>query len=143
MISIYIKPYGLDNLVVRSQYGEILQSDGWGNDWTGYPFHVNSGETYTIKATGYKTQIIVPETEGTTYTLVEGEDEDEDEALEISKLSNGTDTFSFADTFARESKEDKGNKVTSLSVSSTDTQYPSAKCVYDLVGDIETLINAL
>lgn len=27
-------------------------------------------------------------------------------------------------------KEDKGNKVTSLSASSTDTQYPSAKCVY-------------
>ena len=35
------------------------------------------------------------------------------------------------------------NKVTSLSSSSTDTQYPSAKCVYDIVGDIETLINAL
>lgn len=28
-------------------------------------------------------------------------------------------------------KEDKGNKVTSLSASSTDTQYPSAKCVHD------------
>ena len=28
-------------------------------------------------------------------------------------------------------KEDKGNKVTSLSSSSTDTQYPSAKAVYD------------
>lgn len=40
-------------------------------------------------------------------------------------------------------KEDKSNKVTSLSSSSTDTQYPSAKCVYDLLGDIETLINAL
>lgn len=35
------------------------------------------------------------------------------------------------------------NKVTSLSSSSTDTQYPSAKCVYDLVGDIETLLTAL
>ena len=28
-------------------------------------------------------------------------------------------------------KEDKSNKVTSLSSSSTDTQYPSAKCIYD------------
>lgn len=28
-------------------------------------------------------------------------------------------------------KEDVSNKVTSLSSSSTDTQYPSAKCVYD------------
>lgn len=34
-------------------------------------------------------------------------------------------------------------KVTSLSSSSTDNQVPSAKCVYDLVGDIETLLTAL
>lgn len=44
---------------------------------------------------------------------------------------------------AIEGKEDVSNKVTSLSSSSTDTQYPSARCVYDIVGDIETLINAL
>ena len=40
-------------------------------------------------------------------------------------------------------KEDKSNKVTSLSALSTDTQYPSAKCVYDLLGDVESLILAL
>ena len=40
-------------------------------------------------------------------------------------------------------KEDKSNKVTSISSSSTDTQYPSAKCVYDIVGDIETLLTTL
>lgn len=40
-------------------------------------------------------------------------------------------------------KEVTTNKVTSLSSSSTDTQYPSAKCVYDLLGDVENLINAL
>ena len=34
-------------------------------------------------------------------------------------------------------------KVTSLSSSSTDYQVPSAKCVYDIVGDIETLLAAL
>lgn len=39
--------------------------------------------------------------------------------------------------------EHTANKVTSLSSASTDTQYPSAKCVYDLVGDIETLLAAL
>ena len=38
-------------------------------------------------------------------------------------------------------KEDISNKVTSISNSSTDTQYPTAKCVYDLVGDIETLLS--
>ena len=35
------------------------------------------------------------------------------------------------------------NKVTSLSASSTDSEYPSAKCVYDLIGDIETLLTSL
>lgn len=40
-------------------------------------------------------------------------------------------------------KENASNKVTSLSAQSTDTQYPSAKCVYDIIGDVETLINAL
>lgn len=35
------------------------------------------------------------------------------------------------------------NLVTSLSSSSTDAQYPSAKCVYDLVGDIETLLASI
>lgn len=40
-------------------------------------------------------------------------------------------------------KESTSNKVTSLSSSSTNTQYPSAKCVYDLLGDVESLILAL
>ena len=35
------------------------------------------------------------------------------------------------------------NLVTSVSSSSTDSQYPSAKLFYDTCGDIETLINAL
>jgi len=40
-------------------------------------------------------------------------------------------------------KENNSNKVTSLSSASTNTQYPSAKCVYDLVGNIESLLEAL
>ena len=35
------------------------------------------------------------------------------------------------------------NLVTSLSNASTDTQYPSAKCVYDLIGDVETLLSGI
>ena len=35
------------------------------------------------------------------------------------------------------------NLVTSLSSASTDNQYPSAKCVYDLVGDVETLLASI
>lgn len=33
------------------------------------------------------------------------------------------------------------NLVTSISSLSTDSQYPSAKCVYDLIGDVETLLS--
>ena len=39
--------------------------------------------------------------------------------------------------------ENSTNKVTSLSSGSTDTQYPSAKCVYDLIGDVETILQTL
>lgn len=39
--------------------------------------------------------------------------------------------------------EDITNKVKTLSSASTDTQYPSAKCVYDLVGDVESLLASL
>lgn len=41
------------------------------------------------------------------------------------------------------SKEDVLNKVTSISSASTDSEYPSAKCVYDIVGSIETLLEAI
>lgn len=40
-------------------------------------------------------------------------------------------------------KENTSNKVTSLSASSTDTEYPSAKCVWDLIGDIETILASI
>ena len=34
-------------------------------------------------------------------------------------------------------KEDKSNKVTSISLNSTDTEYPSAKCVYDYIQSLD------
>ena len=39
--------------------------------------------------------------------------------------------------------EDITNKVTTLDSTSTNIQYPSAKCVYDLVGDVESLLASL
>lgn len=39
--------------------------------------------------------------------------------------------------------EEVSNKVTSISSSSTDDEYPSAKCVYYIVGDIETLLQGI
>lgn len=40
-------------------------------------------------------------------------------------------------------KEDKSNKVTSISAQSTDTQYPSAKAVYTVLGNIEILLSQI
>ena len=44
---------------------------------------------------------------------------------------------------ALSSKENIVNKVTSISAQSTDTQYPTVKCLYDIIGDIESLLSAL
>ena len=35
------------------------------------------------------------------------------------------------------------NKVTTINENSTDTEYPSAKCVYDIVGNIETILGGI
>lgn len=50
----------------------------------------------------------------------------------------GTD-YSTGSTFV----EKQSNKVTSISSSSTDDEYPTAKCVYDIVGDIESLLQGV
>lgn len=40
-------------------------------------------------------------------------------------------------------KEATSNKVQSVSSSSTHDQYPTAKCLYDMVGNVETLLAAI
>lgn len=64
----------------------------------------------------------------------------------MSKAVSDSNLLSFGQQFKTKSDlvyEANANKVTTLSSASTDTQYPSAKCVYDLVGDIETLLAAI
>ena len=39
--------------------------------------------------------------------------------------------------------EEVTNKVTSISASSTDSQYPSAKCVYGIIGDVESILDEI
>lgn len=56
---------------------------------------------------------------------------------------NGSSLTPSSKVVALTNIERSTNKVTSLSSSSTDTQYPSAKCVYDLIGDLETILNTL
>lgn len=56
------------------------------------------------------------------------------------ELTNGA---GFITSSALSGYQTTANLVTSVSSSSTDSQYPSAKLFYDTVGDIVTLINAL
>lgn len=58
-------------------------------------------------------------------------------------LATVATTGDYSDLTGTSGVQVTSNLVTSVSSSSTDTQYPSAKCVYDIVGDVETLINAL
>lgn len=76
----------------------------------------------------------------------------ENNALHITKVSSSdTNAYGlYADGFvsaggvgALSIYEVATNKVTSLSSSSSDTQYPSAKCVYTIVGNVETLLAAI
>lgn len=64
----------------------------------------------------------------------------------MSKAVSDSNLLDFGQQFKTNSDlvyEAKANKVTTLSSASTDTQYPSAKCVYDIVGDVETLLAAI
>lgn len=57
------------------------------------------------------------------------------------ELNNGNTVWSKPTTLQLQNRltytpENQSNKVTSISSSSTDTQYPSAKCVYDKLADV-------
>lgn len=57
-----------------------------------------------------------------------------DGGISLTKLSSSLQT-------TISGKEDTSNKVNTITSSSTTTQYPSAKAVYDLIGDAITYIN--
>lgn len=61
----------------------------------------------------------------------------------IASYSGGVGSYAWGAIPTPANMEVTTNKVTSLSASSTDTQYPSAKCVYDLIGDVETILATL
>ena len=62
----------------------------------------------------------------------------------ISNIKDGTTIDSFGDVeTALSGKEDKSNKVTSISSESTNTQYPSAKLLYDKLAEKQTEIDNL
>ena len=52
-----------------------------------------------------------------------------------------TNNAGFITSSALSGYQTTSNLVTSISSLSTDAQYPSAKCVYDIIGDIESLLS--
>lgn len=48
-----------------------------------------------------------------------------------------------AQTLDGKTKEQIGELVTSISASSTDSQYPSAKCMWDVIGEVESLLSSI
>lgn len=56
-------------------------------------------------------------------------------------LSSFTDNLGSNPTHTHSQYQTKSNLVTSISASSTNSQYASAKCIYNLIGNIETLLS--
>lgn len=90
-------------------------------------------ESDTNKPSYIKHKPTIPTVNNPTITLTQGG---------VTKGSFSLNQAS-GDTIGFDAGENPSNKVTSLSAQSTDTQYPSAKCVYGIVGDIETLLASI
>ena len=100
--------------------------------------YTDSSTTANIYSPGYQVEnIVLTDYDGSVINLTPISD--------YSKTSDGINTYYVKDNYERSLandiynitqaqlalKEDINNKVTSLSSSSTNIQYPSAKCVYD------------
>ena len=104
-----------------------------GEAYMSYSFNIASSNkiekyTYTIR--------YIPEHEEEVFNPITGEPEmvTVPENYIQTFVKNGVDTTGMQVT---------SNLVTSISSQSTDAQYPSAKCVYDIVGNIETLLQGV
>ena len=61
----------------------------------------------------------------------------------IDAVSVGGKTVSEIKTEFEDDFQLKSNIVTSVSSSSTDTEYPSAKCIYDILGNLERRLGSI
>lgn len=89
--------------------------------------------------TGLKMSGEVLSVDGTPSTSVAWNDI-QDKPNIPSKTSDLTNDSGFITSTSLTELENSSNKVTTISSSSTNTQYPSAKCVYDIIGNIESLL---
>ena len=119
-------------------FGGYAETDGYVELKNGWKLNVESTQHITFGS---------GQNEQTLEDLLEGGGGGGGGTSDYDQLSNrpsinGT-TLTGNKTAANLGLEATANKVTSLSSASTDTQYPSAKCVYDLVGDVESALAAL
>lgn len=108
-------------------FGRGISYKGAVNYYTDLPNNASLGDCYSVLYEG---------TSGDTPSGAEyvwGKINNQNSATWI-QLGKDIDTNSF---------EKKENKVTEINENSTDTQYPTAKCVYNLVGDISTILQQL
>ena len=119
----------LENYYTKTEIDTLLadyvKNTDYATSSTGGVVKVNTGAGF---------RIINGELQGYTFPY-----ETYEIASERLNISKGT----LENVIAGKNLETANNKVTSLSSSSTDTEYPSAKCVYDLVGDIESILETL
>lgn len=66
-----------------------------------------------------------------------------DNAIRYINLGDGVERPIDAAAVGGKTIEQIGTLVTSINSSSTDTEYPSAKCMYDIIGDLESRLNAI
>lgn len=144
--------------------GQVLTADGNGNANWASPS--SSGVTSVNGQTGAVTGLLEStdaSTSATANTIVKRDANGDITGRYVYagwfQTTSATDNANWTDVFVNSSgwlykrakasfagdigAEVTTNKVTSLSSSSTDTQYPSAKCVYDMIGDVESLLTAI
>ena len=74
-----------------------------------------------------------------TQTNISQTNQDKPFILDINAIADNVNGLKLEN----ENQEYKTNKVIELSSNSTDDEYPSAKCVYDIVGNIEAVLAAM
>ena len=100
-------------LNTTSNYGDITVQEGADKDGTGL---------------GYGNDILIYNSQEAKFYYDKNSNADSDTGNELATMNDIPNISG---------KENTSNKVTSISSSSTDTQYPSAKCVYDELETIE------
>ena len=128
---------------VQGSVGPTGDSAGFGTPTaTAMPLNVGSNPTVSVSASGPDTEKVFNFTFGIPESGVSQADWDETDTSSDSYINNKPNLSTVATSGSYNDLSDKpdltlkenvSNKVTSISSSSTDSQYPSAKCVFEAI----------